>query len=821
VDNFQTNGMEGLYGEFAGDNLKALLAIEGSLRSLNTAKGDISSILMNGSLELSNAELQLENISHEKAINHIRSVKVALEAAIRCIQACMSANTGSFIDKSTNVGPAIAISALSIAVAALEEGIFDLERQILDNQEDQTYNEAMLAFIAKLRELSGVFGTIKDAYSEIQASLTTLDQNQNEAAYWWAVGMGLDGDTAGRVFPVNTVMRRRKNTLRIRYQQAAKRARRLAFIARRAIEFRFGVDLSQMTEEMSLVEAPSTWADRVCDMQGFSYDRLRDAFPEDPLLDPELQDSDNYAHWYIGDYVDLLEAFVQSYNQDYPMTDERDVAVVSLRDDIMQARQQCEIPSRNLLVYSGDVGRRAVVEDPATQTTFVRGWVSGGCSENPAAIINCSNSADPAQCVGLDRCLAPVVRDDPDSAFCEEGFCFGNDYGWVMNDPSNPKMGEMPHAADRLRDQPLPLTGNQNGRTVNGENTGYYDQLVTGLTSGDYVLSWWAHEPVDVVTPVDYRVEVLTADGQTLISGTNNPYIAAPRQSWYDTSNPNNESREWLSIYLDAPQDVIVRVHPSDPGLTDDISSSAAFGDVWIWGMQLERLTCDECVAGPGRYYDTGDTNTITREMCPDLDGSVMRQRFEYKCVCVGFEGGICPEDSYGDSYRRCYWEFPFEIMLDRIERGDLIPSNNIAIGNFNYRHEALAVNVVGTGVTDCSDPTAPPNCYTNAFLPYTLEHQGWVQVKNHNRQTMEYEMPTARVEHGKGLTAEVVLTNPLTGSHSQLLTDYWKDGLRGRPLQGEYLLRIWDTGELSWSKIEDIQIVWKYRYWTQMGSSY
>jgi hypothetical protein len=94
----------------------------------------------------------------------------------------------------------------------------------------------------------------------------------------------------------------------------------------------------------------------------------------------------------------------------------------------------------------------------------------------------------------------------------------------------------------------------------------------------------------------------------------------------------------------------------------------------------------------------------------------------------------------------------------------------------------------------------------------------GWVEVKNHERKTMEFSMPIARIEHGKGLSAEVVLTNPVTGTHSALLSEYWKDGLRGRPIQGQYMLRIWDTGDVVWSRIEDIQIVWKYRYWTQMS---
>ncbi|MFH2007212.1 MAG: hypothetical protein ABI333_11545 [bacterium] len=810
VEGFQSNGLEGLYGEFNGDNLKALLAIEDSLRSLGSAAGNITTVLFEGAQELSKVQLAVENIEIQKIITNLQTARKIIQNMATVVQSFSGGGFG---------GIAQATATLYTVISALDISIGELEKDVLENQEEQAFKDAMLLFSRKMAELVGVFNGIKDAYSKIQANLATLDQNQNQAVSWWAMGMGLDGDMAGRVYPVNTVMRRRKNTIRIRYEEAAKRAKKLAYIARRAIEFRLGVDLSQMHNELTLVPAPSSWADRICDMQGFSYDRLREAYPEDEeLLDPELQDSDSYAHWYIGDYVTLLSDFVGSYNIDFPFTDERDTAVISVRDDLMRARAPCEVPSLNMLYYSEDVGANSSVEVQGTGDSTIIGWTEGGCHDG--TVVDCTPSSTD-DCQAIDNCLA-VVSNDTSSVWCSEDFCFGQ-----SKDAVDTLGLPYSHAAERLRDTPHPVRGPdgflKTGRTEDARNSGYFEQTVKGVVSGHYILSWWARLPTDAPQIAPYRVEVLeTAEPGGALVPSVPQFVEAPPLDW---------RRFPIRFEVLEGQDLKIRVHPSDAD--DPAVLGSSFGDVWIWGMQLERINCPYGHCGaiqPNAFQSTSNKLTRVVNNCADYDGSVFRQRFTYKCICLGEENGICPEVSFdpesteeqvlslGGDNRHCFWEYPFEITLGKVESGELIPSNNINIGNFNYRHEALALNVVGTNVIQCEQPIDPASCYTNAFVPFTIEHQGLVEVKNHNRETMEFSMPIARVEHGKGLTAEVVVTNPITGTHNQLLTEYWKDGLKGRPLQGQYMLRIWDTNNIVWSAIEDIQIVWKYRYWTQMS---
>ncbi len=146
-----------------------------------------------------------------------------------------------------------------------------------------------------------------------------------------------------------------------------------------------------------------------------------------------------------------------------------------------------------------------------------------------------------------------------------------------------------------------------------------------------------------------------------------------------------------------------------------------------------------------------------------------------------------------------------------------MIPSGAIATGNYNYRNDLVAVNLVGTNVRDCSFSSAPATCYTNAFVPVTLEHVGHrLPVRNHSGETLDFDFGVGYIEHGKALASEAVLTNPLSGSMTALLQPYYKGELRGRPLAGQYLLRVWGDEALNWENVEDIQLVFRYRYWTR-----
>jgi hypothetical protein len=55
-----------------------------------------------------------------------------------------------------------------------------------------------------------------------------------------------------------------------------------------------------------------------------------------------------------------------------------------------------------------------------------------------------------------------------------------------------------------------------------------------------------------------------------------------------------------------------------------------------------------------------------------------------------------------------------------------------------------------------------------------------------------------------------------VSSADQTLLADYFRREFRGRPLEGNYVLRIWDAPGFDWNKVEDVQLVLRYRYWTR-----
>ena len=60
-----------------------------------------------------------------------------------------------------------------------------------------------------------------------------------------------------------------------------------------------------------------------------------------------------------------------------------------------------------------------------------------------------------------------------------------------------------------------------------------------------------------------------------------------------------------------------------------------------------------------------------------------------------------------------------------------------------------------------------------------------------------------------------VIVTNP--GRESGWIGDS-VTGVLGRPFEGLYTLRIYDSPSLRWNRVRDIQLVAKYHYWTRFS---
>ena len=146
--------------------------------------------------------------------------------------------------------------------------------------------------------------------------------------------------------------------------------------------------------------------------------------------------------------------------------------------------------------------------------------------------------------------------------------------------------------------------------------------------------------------------------------------------------------------------------------------------------------------------------------------------------------------------------------------------SGKFAGGNFNLRHITLAVNLVGTGIRDCGD-AGEMGCYSSGYTEYSLHHDAFQsKIVGWNGARQTFSFGSAAINHGKALTTERYITFPIGSADNAMLAQpgIEKVEFRGRPLDGSYRLRIWDNGSLQWDRLEDVQLVLKYRYWSRIA---
>jgi len=254
---------------------------------------------------------------------------------------------------------------------------------------------------------------------------------------------------------------------------------------------------------------------------------------------------------------------------------------------------------------------------------------------------------------------------------------------------------------------------------------------------------------------------------------------------------------------------------------------------------QLEALRSDQLVASggglglvpgtaPSRFFPTKDTLTYEAGECEDTTGEVFRTLWASgasKCdpVCPDGTGQACEHFATDSTLgQQCYHEIQFSVSGSQVERGGFGAA--IARSNFNYRYSSMAINLVGTGLRDCEQALYPSSCYAGGYVQYSLFQDPPYTVTNHGRDTVDVNLFPGRINHAKALAAERMLTNPLSSADRDLLSDFWREEFRGRPLQGNYTLRIYDQvgldggAVMNFNKLEDVQLLFAYNYWSRAG---
>ena len=354
-----------MHGAASGEYSAAVDDLRGGLAEVADISTIVASTLDDMSAAIGALRAEIESLDLQSEAADWQFASTMGNEMTACASAAADA-TG--LDAAAGVIKTAAVCANSIAQIAIAARLKDIQQE----QSQLAIESALANFqrdFARSSSAIAAAGTqVETAVARIAGANTRIRNLQAAGRRALSRALLLDSDpgdssiegAAGRAFHVSTVMRRRLNTLALRYEAAHRNAVRLAFLAKIALEQRLGMNLDELTSPMTLLdEPPANWHMDVCSMSGIDYDRLRNATPsatggrdsEDAALDvPE-----DYAGEFVGDYVRKLALVFESYNFDYPFQDGTDTAVLSLRDEVWGVRAMCSVDVPNLLVEAGQL----------------------------------------------------------------------------------------------------------------------------------------------------------------------------------------------------------------------------------------------------------------------------------------------------------------------------------------------------------------------------------------------------------------------------------------------------------------------------------
>lgn len=637
---------------------------------------------------------------------------------------------------------------------------------------------AGVAFEVSLSEFVRRFNQHHDAFSalgvrinrdieHIDSALARVDSLRAEGRRVLSRALFLDSEPAAGQFSVAPQMRRRLNVRRARFEAARSHAVRTAYLAKRAIEQRLGLRLSEMRDDLPLVDAPASWEATICEHSGANYADLSRA-DGSPVT--------NYANAFVADYVTRLENVVESYRLDNGFHEGSDTAVVSLRDDIHQVRAVCASDSQNLLYQAASLDA-AGGDSP--------GWDLEGCGTQLVG----GELVPVPNCVSLlgtgDTPLENLSRDLGGASGYE--VVFGLAAGGLCADGST---------------------------TCGLRSTTSVAQTIP-LPPGRYRLSWHGQAGAGLTDP-SFAFSVSRADGASY--PITSVVSTALTSGWNRYHMIFDVSHDLGAATPPSANDTVVRMAPL---VTSPMNSQTYH----LGAPMLEAVTgvVTGSIAGvsatdhpPLAFEATGDERVRSLPVCEDTDGEVFRAtRWRRDCVRLCSDG-FASECSDGDAETHCFWETDFFVSQRDLDSGRLFGTSGFARGNYNYRIDSIGINVVGTSSRTCEDSELPSTCYSAGYVPFSLNHSGPFHVRNHSGHDQEVELFTGNIEHARALAAERYLTNPMSSADQALIGPYVRNELQGRPLDGRFAVRIWDEAGVNFEGVEDVQLVLNYRYWTR-----
>lgn len=751
---------ERLFDATGGALAVAISDLRSSLLEAATSGPVVGGTLRRFGQDIRALRAQLDRIDVSNQINDVQLSAEIAQQTTDCLTA--AANSISFdpFSAAGATAAAYATCANSIAQIGFATQINSLQDKAFKLESDQ----AIAEFSGRVGDYVTTLETqglrLSQALESVQRNLETIESLQSEAQRALQTALWQLSKQAANQTQISNVLDNLKVGKYLRYQRAFEDAQKMAFLAKRSIEMRLGMSLADMVYDLPLVTAPASWEATVCTTTGIDYAALREKTGE----------GENFADAFLGDYVTKLEQVVESYRLVNNFHEGSDTAVVSLRDDIHNTRATCESDSRNLLYWASNLEPRAFVpgESPL-------GWTLTGCDTAPIETEGGTIEAPSGDCV--------LVRQRSDTPFFE------------------PIVGRPPVLAWDVD------FGNTDwcGAFCAYQDGAALSQAVE-LEPGRYRLSWY--------TADSWGAGGFNAGHARHADGSEFPIVFPYDGVDYYRGIIDGVDHDWNRIYyeFDVFEKEMVTISFERPSPTDYVIPLAA--------PMLEKLEDPRHTrtpeAPPG-FSDSTDVRKQFLPVCEDTTGANFRtQKWEHSCL------KLCP-DGYSSSCAEqarteCFWETSFHVSQRSIEAGHMFNQSGFARGNFNYRLRSIGVNFVGTNLRACEDSDLPSTCNAAGFIPYSLIHDGPYYVRNHKGQDYRAHLFPGRIEHARGLGIERYITNPIGDADRTLLEPYLRTELTGRPLDGEFILRVWDEPGVNFDAIQDVQLIIDYGYWTRFN---
>jgi hypothetical protein len=181
-------------------------------------------------------------------------------------------------------------------------------------------------------------------------------------------------------------------------------------------------------------------------------------------------------------------------------------------------------------------------------------------------------------------------------------------------------------------------------------------------------------------------------------------------------------------------------------------------------------------------------------------------------------EGATVP----GKADKACAGQKPTKarliFSLDAWGRVNTYQAQSMPSKRFNARWNRIAVNLVGTGIKDCTKAADALGCYSSSFVPYNLSHVGPSWVVDFAGSWRTLNVPVGQINQAKALSAEQWL-NPVTNGWSQpYVQAIERHEFAERPLDGTYQLELDVAPEVQLGSIDRVQVLADTSYWVRQN---